>query len=68
MANEQLVKEFKEARTRYRELYGKIIDIGVKGVIDPQDLVAAKCGAGDSCHGGSTDIALERLILPLERK
>jgi len=62
--HDKLVQDFKEARAKYRELYAKIIDIGVKGVIDPRELSAAKCEAGDSCHGGSTDIALERLVPP----
>ena len=66
--HDKLVQDFKEARAKYRELYAKIIDIGVKGVIDPRELSAAKCEAGGSYHGGCTDIDLGKVIQPLKQR
>jgi hypothetical protein len=65
---DQLIKEFKEAKKRYRDLFIEIIKERVPGVINPEDLVAAKCDAGDSCHGGSNDIAKDFIIDPAFRK
>jgi len=48
--NEALIKEFEAARERYQELLERLIDQKIPGVIDA---VAAKCGVGEVCHGGT---------------
>jgi hypothetical protein len=64
----ELVREFMDARARYRELYLKLLDLKVPGVIDPADLVAAACNAGDKCHGGTDAMKLERVGQPSDRR
>jgi hypothetical protein len=57
----ELLKEFMAARSKYRDLYKRLIDLGRAGVIDPADLLAAGCNAGDKCHGGDGDIAIDKI-------
>jgi hypothetical protein len=46
---DELVKEFEMIRKRYYELYAKLVEANVPGVIDE---VGASCDTGTKCHGG----------------
>ena len=50
---DKLLKELGEARDRYYKLLAKLIELGVPGIIDVIDKVAAKCDVGEVCHGGT---------------
>jgi len=58
---EAIIGEFETVRQRYRDLLGKMIELGVPGVID---IHAVQCDAGTRCHGGGDAQKIDKVILP----
>ncbi len=62
MAKEdELRAEFLKIRERYLDLFRKLIELKVPGVIDP---LAAACNVGEVCHGGEFLTSMDIRVLP----
>jgi hypothetical protein len=48
---EKVVEEFQTTRDKYMRLLDELKDANVPGVV--RTAVAAKCGVGEVCHGGT---------------